>query len=92
MTRGRAGNTAHLVAETLEDAKQQWIDAFARNRSDLGLARARDAAPRTSDGIGNPARCGLKRPHRPGNDGTESGNNSKPRDTTGRAAGPPIGR
>ena len=44
MTRGRAGNTAHLVAETLEDAKQQWIDAFARNRSDLGPARARDAA------------------------------------------------
>lgn len=44
MTRGRAGNTAHLVAETLEEAKQQWIDAFARNRSDLGPARARDAA------------------------------------------------
>ena len=44
MTRGRAGNTAHLVAETLEDAKQQWIDAFARNRSDLGPARARDTA------------------------------------------------
>lgn len=44
MTRGRAGNTAHLVAETLEDAKQQWVDAFARNRSDLGPSRARDAA------------------------------------------------
>ena len=44
MTRGRAGNTAHLVAETLEDAKQQWVDAFARNRSDLGPARAREAA------------------------------------------------
>jgi hypothetical protein len=44
MTRGRDGNTAHLVAETLEDAKQQWIDAFARDRSDLGPARARDAA------------------------------------------------
>ena len=40
----RFGNTAHLVAETLGDAKQQWIDAFARNRSDLGPARARDAA------------------------------------------------
>jgi len=44
MTRGRASNTAHLVAETLEGAKQQWIDAFARDRSDLGPARARDAA------------------------------------------------
>ena len=44
MTRGRGGNIAHLVAETIEDAKQQWIDAFARNRSDLGPARARDAA------------------------------------------------
>ena len=88
MTRGRAGNTAHLVAETLEDAKQQWIDAFARNRSDLGPARARDAAPRTSNGTD--PRCGLKRPHRPGNDGTESGNNSKPRHDR-RAAGPQSG-
>lgn len=44
MTRGRDGNTAHLVANTLENAKQQWIDAFARDRSDLGPARARGAA------------------------------------------------
>lgn len=44
MTRGRAGNTAHLVAETLEAAKRQWVDAFARNRCDLGPAHSRDAA------------------------------------------------
>ena len=44
MTRGRTDHTAHLVAETLKDAKQQWIDAFARNRSDLGPTRAREAA------------------------------------------------
>lgn len=44
MTRGRERNTAHLVAGTLEDARQQWIDAFARNRSDLGPQHARDIA------------------------------------------------
>jgi exodeoxyribonuclease V alpha subunit len=52
MTRGRASNTAHLVAETLDDAKRQWIDAFARDRSDLGPAHARDAALETIDWYG----------------------------------------
>ena len=52
MTRGRAGNTAHLVAETLEDAKQQWIDAFGRDRSDLGPAHARGAAIEAIDRYG----------------------------------------
>ena len=52
MTRGRASNTAHLVAETLEDAKQQWIDAFARDRSDLGPSHSRDAAIEAIDRYG----------------------------------------
>ena len=52
MTRGRASNTAHLVAETLDDAKRQWIDAFARDRSDLGPAHARDAALEAIDWYG----------------------------------------
>jgi len=40
MTRGREANTAHLVAEDLDDARQQWILTFARNRTDLGPAHA----------------------------------------------------
>ena len=40
MTRGREANTAHLVAEDLEDARAQWTLAFARNRTDLGPAHA----------------------------------------------------
>jgi hypothetical protein len=40
MTRGREANTAHVVAEDLDDARQQWILTFARNRTDLGPAHA----------------------------------------------------
>ena len=40
MTRGREANTAHLVTEDLEDARQQSTLAFARNRTDLGPAHA----------------------------------------------------
>jgi exodeoxyribonuclease V alpha subunit len=44
MTRGRTSNTAHLVAESLEDARKQWTDAFSRDRADLGPAHARQLA------------------------------------------------
>jgi exodeoxyribonuclease V alpha subunit len=40
MTRGREANTAHLVAENLNAARQQWVLTFARNRADLGPAHA----------------------------------------------------
>jgi len=40
MTRGREANTAHVVAEDLDDARQQWILTFAHNRTDLGPAHA----------------------------------------------------
>ncbi len=40
MTRGREHNTAHLVADTVADARDQWIAAFSRDRADLGPARA----------------------------------------------------
>jgi conjugative relaxase-like TrwC/TraI family protein len=48
MTRGRHGNTAHLVAENLDDAREQWISAFSRDRADLGAAAARAAAERAA--------------------------------------------
>ena len=44
MTRGRESNTAHLVAETLEDARKQWVDVFSRDRADLGPDHARRLA------------------------------------------------
>jgi hypothetical protein len=36
MTRGRETNTAHLVADSLQDARGQWIQTFTRDRADLG--------------------------------------------------------
>ena len=44
MTRGRHANTAHLVAEDVEDARRQWIEVFSRDRADLGPAHARQLA------------------------------------------------
>jgi conjugative relaxase-like TrwC/TraI family protein len=44
MTRGRDNNTAHVVAESVDDARQQWIDVFGRHRADLGPAHARRQA------------------------------------------------
>ena len=52
MTRGRNSNTAHLVAETLEDAKQQWVEVFARDRADLGPAHAKQQAIEAVDRYG----------------------------------------
>ena len=40
MTRGRAANTAHLVAADAEAAREQWLAVFARDRADLGPAHA----------------------------------------------------
>ena len=48
MTRGRHTNTAHLVAESVEDARAQWIAVFSRDRADLGPAHA---AKRAADDI-----------------------------------------
>ena len=40
MTRGREHNIAHLVAASPEEARQKWIEVFARDRADLGPAHA----------------------------------------------------
>jgi len=48
MTRGRTANTAHLIADTLPDARAQWIDTAGRGRADLGLDAARQAAQRAA--------------------------------------------
>ena len=55
MTRGREANTAHLVAENLEDAREQWIEVFSRDRADLGPAHARRQADRRHRPLRPPA-------------------------------------
>ena len=62
MTRGRDGNTAHLVAETLDDARQQWVDAFGRDRADLGPAHARRSAVDAIDRYGTDRRTASQPP------------------------------
>ncbi len=44
MTRGRHHNVAHLVAESVEDARAQWVEVFGRDRADLGPAHAAESA------------------------------------------------
>ena len=46
MTRGREANVAHLVADTTEDARDQWVAVFGRDRADLGPAHAGKLAAR----------------------------------------------
>jgi exodeoxyribonuclease V alpha subunit len=52
MTRGRDRNTAHLVAETLEQARAQWIEVFSRDRADLGPGHATQRAAEDIDRYG----------------------------------------
>ena len=56
MTRGRETNTAHLVAESIDEARQQWVDVFSRDRADLGPAHARCQAIEAIDRYGPAAR------------------------------------
>ncbi|MDQ3484472.1 MAG: hypothetical protein M3445_03530 [Actinomycetota bacterium] len=56
MTRGRHSNIAHLVAETLEDARKQWVEVFSRDRADLGPAHARRRALDAVDHYGTQQR------------------------------------
>ena len=61
MTRGRERNVAHLVAETTDDARRQWVEVFGRDRADLGPSHALQQArvgrrPLRSDST--PASCG----------------------------------
>jgi len=56
MTRGRERNVAHLVAGSVEDARNQWITAFGRDRADLGPAAARVTAAEAAERYGPAAR------------------------------------
>jgi exodeoxyribonuclease V alpha subunit len=56
MTRGRQTNTAHLVADNLDEAKHLWLEVFSRDRADLGPAHARHLAADAIDRYGSLAR------------------------------------
>lgn len=67
MTRGRHHNTAHLVAETVGDARTQWVDTFSRDRADLGPTHARESALETIERFGPsaPSSSPMHEPERP---------------------------
>ena len=48
MTRGRHANTAHLIATNPDEAREQWVTAFTRDRADLGPDHARREAERAA--------------------------------------------
>ena len=50
MTRGRQANTVHLIAEDIDQAREQWQAAFARDRADLGPQHAGQALARATAG------------------------------------------
>lgn len=58
MTRGRHHNTAHVVADTIDEARTHWVETFNRDRTDLGPAHAAEYAAESVDGYG-------PQPHRP---------------------------
>jgi hypothetical protein len=64
MTRGRENNTAHLVAENVDDARRQWVETFGRDRADLGPAHARTRVIEDIDRYGPAVPSGS--PRRPG--------------------------
>lgn len=64
MTRGREDNTAHLVAETPQQARAQWIRVFGNDRADLGPAAAAEAAAEAIERYG-PRRPDPRQPDRP---------------------------
>ncbi len=53
MTRDREANTAHLVAENVDEAREQWVGVFSRDRADLGPARAATKAAEDLDRYGS---------------------------------------
>ena len=100
MTRGRQTNTAHLVADTLADARRQWVETFARDRADLGPAHAAALAAEESAKYANARpldprryipRKRAARSDRPARDGRGSAPVPTPAPTRDPAREPGIG-
>ena len=63
MTRGRHLNVAHLVAESVDDARSHWVEVFSRDRADLGPSHAAQRAVDDIDRYGpnaHPSGAGLQ--------------------------------
>ena len=92
MTRGRHRNVAHLVADSVDDARQQWIEVFGRDRADLGPGHA---ATRVDEDI---ERYGAQAPRRlgiaagRGTGRSVGGGRRSCSRTRSRPVGPGIGR
>jgi thymidine kinase len=56
MTRGRYANTVHIVADSVDTARELWVETFNRDRADLGPAVAAQRA------AGEAGRYALQRP------------------------------
>jgi exodeoxyribonuclease V alpha subunit len=54
MTRGREANTAHIVATDLDEAREQWVAVFARDRADFGPGHAAEQAAREAANYAQP--------------------------------------
>jgi len=65
MTRGREGNVAHLVAETVEGARRQWVAVFGRDRADLGPSHAAGMATEAIERYGPMQRPYVRRVRHP---------------------------
>jgi hypothetical protein len=52
MTRGRNRNVAHLVADSMEEARRHWVEVFGRDRADLGPGHAAEIAAADIDRYG----------------------------------------
>ncbi len=88
MTRGRERNVAHLVAESVEDARNQWVAVFGRDRADLGPTHARGAAAEAIDRYGPnaPKRPAVRRVARRNEDDFAHGPPASPRRRPARAS------
>lgn len=64
LTRGRYERTLHMVGDT-DTARQQYIDIVGRNRADLGLEQARQAAQGEASQYSPAAVPDFLRPSRP---------------------------
>lgn len=55
MSRGRDHNIAHMIADSVEDARHQWVQVFSRDRADLGPAHAAQRAAEDVERYGSRA-------------------------------------
>ncbi|MDQ4114093.1 MAG: relaxase domain-containing protein [Actinomycetota bacterium] len=95
MTRGRDRNVAHMVAESVDEARSQWVQVFSRDRADLGPAHAAQRAaedierygPRATQRASAGFRSSRYAPRRP----VDMPGLDRPASTSGSTHGPSVG-